>query len=96
MHGAERRAFQAEMALKYCQGSPRLTETVFGWGRENVTVGLAPKRTGITCVGAQSFYGGAKPWEEQQPEALLGTTLVSTRTLVNSIQALEHRLVILV
>jgi hypothetical protein len=35
MHGAERRAFQAEMALKYCQGSARLTETVFGWGREN-------------------------------------------------------------
>ena len=30
--GAKRRAFQAEMALKYCQGSPRLTETVFGWG----------------------------------------------------------------
>jgi len=26
MHGAERRAFQAEMALKYCQGSSRLTE----------------------------------------------------------------------
>jgi len=69
MQGAARRAFQAEMAIKYCLGSPRLTETVFGWGRENVTVGLAEKRTGITCVGAQSFYGGAKPWEERQPEA---------------------------
>lgn len=69
MHGAERRVFQAEMALKYCQGSPRLTETVFGWGRENVTVGLAEKRTGITCLGAQSVYGGAKTWEELQPEA---------------------------
>lgn len=52
MHGAERRAFQAEMAIKYCQGSPRLTETIFGWGRENVAVGLAEKRTGIICVGA--------------------------------------------
>jgi hypothetical protein len=69
MNGAARRAFQAEMAIKYCLGSPRLTETVFGWGRENVTVGLAEKRTGITCVGAQSFYGGAKPWEERQPFA---------------------------
>jgi hypothetical protein len=57
------------MALKYCQGSPRLTETVFGWGRKNVAVGLAEKRTGITCVDAHSFYGGAKPWEERQPEA---------------------------
>jgi hypothetical protein len=69
MHGAERRAFQAEMALKYCQGSARLTETVFGWGRENVAVGLAEKRTGMTCVGAHSFYGGATTWEERQPEA---------------------------
>lgn len=69
MQGAARRAFQAEMAIKYCCGSPRLTETVFGWGRENVTLGLAEKRSGITCVGAQSFYGGAKPWEERQPEA---------------------------
>lgn len=67
--GAKRRAFQAEMALKYCQGSPRLTETVFGWGRENVAVGLAEHRTGITCVGAQSFSGGAKPWEQHQPDA---------------------------
>jgi hypothetical protein len=69
MQGAERRGFQAEMSLKYCQGSPRLTETVFGWGRENVRVGLTEKRTGMTCVGAQSFYGGAKLWEERQPEA---------------------------
>ena len=67
--GAKRRAFQAEMSLKYCQGSPRLTETVFGWGRETVALGLAEQRTGITCVGAQSFYGGAKRWEERQPEA---------------------------
>ena len=67
--GTKRRAFQAAMSLKYCQGSPRLTETVFGWGRENVAVGLAERRTGIICVGAQSFYGGAKPWEKRQPEA---------------------------
>ncbi len=69
MGGAERRGFQATMALKYCSGSARLAETVFGWGRENVAVGLAEKRTGITCVGAHSAYGGAKPWSERQPEA---------------------------
>ena len=67
--GFKRRAFQATMALKYCQGSPRLSETVFGWGRNNVAVGLAERRTGIICVGTQSIYGGAKPWEERQPEA---------------------------
>ena len=69
MQGAKRRAFQAAIAIKYCQSSPRLTETVFGWGRENVALGLAEKRTGITCVGAHSFYGGAKRWEQRQPEA---------------------------
>ena len=69
LHGAERRAFQAEMALKHCQGSPRLAETVFGWGRQTVELGLAEHRTGIICIGAQSTYGGAPPWEERQPEA---------------------------
>lgn len=69
LSGAKRRAFQAAMSLKYCQGNPRLTETVFGWGRATVTLGLAEDRTGITCVGAQSFSGGSKRWEERQPEA---------------------------
>ena len=48
--GAGRRSFQAEMALKYCEGSARLAETVFGWGRNNVELGLAEQRTGITCI----------------------------------------------
>ena len=68
MNGVERRHFQAEMAWKYCQGSARLAETVFGWGRENIKVGLAEKRTGISCVGLQSTFSGAKRWEDKQPE----------------------------
>lgn len=67
MDGVERRDFQATIALKYCQGSARLAETVFSWGRQNVEVGLAEKRTGITCVGLQSACSGAKRWEEKQP-----------------------------
>lgn len=69
MTGAERRAFMAEMALKYCSGSARLAETVFSWGRETVEVGLAEKRTGLICFGAQSAYCGRQHWEERQPEA---------------------------
>jgi hypothetical protein len=38
--GPERRAFQAEMAERYCGSSPRLAEEVFGWGREAVRTGL--------------------------------------------------------
>jgi hypothetical protein len=40
LSGAKRRSFQAEMAMKYCGGSARLSETVFGWGRETVELGL--------------------------------------------------------
>jgi hypothetical protein len=68
MHGEGRRAFQAEMALKYCEGNVRLTETIFGWGRETVTVGLAEKRTGLICYGAQSALSGNRRWEDRHPD----------------------------
>lgn len=69
MTGPKRRAFQAEMALKYCGGNPLLAETIFGWGRRTVEVGLAERRTGITCLGAQSAFSGRKRWEDTHPEA---------------------------
>lgn len=69
MTGARRRAFQAEIALKYCNGSPRLTETVFGWSRSTVETGLGEKRSGLLCVGAQSAFSGRKRWEDLHPEA---------------------------
>lgn len=69
MTGANRRSFMAEMALKYCNGSARQAETVFGWSRHSVTVGLSEKRTGIICIGAQSAYCGNKLWEDKHPEA---------------------------
>jgi hypothetical protein len=56
------------MCLKYCEGNVRLTETIFGWGRETVTVGLAEKRTGLICYGAQSALSGNKRWEERHPD----------------------------
>ena len=69
MTGPTRRAFQAEMALKYCGGNPLLAETLFGWGRHTVEVGLAERRTGILCLGAQSAFSGRKRWEDTHPEA---------------------------
>ncbi len=69
MPGAARRAFQAEMTVKYCQGSARQAETVFGWNRDAVTVGLAEQRTGIICLGAQGAYSGRLRWEEKEPQA---------------------------
>ena len=67
--GPTRRAFQAEMSWKYCGGSARQTETRFGWSRHTVRLGLAEKRTGLICCGAQSGFAGSKRWEENYPEA---------------------------
>jgi hypothetical protein len=71
MTGASRRAFQAEMTLQYCSDNARQAETVFGWGRSNIAVGLAEKRTGIICLGLQSACSGRKCWEEVHAEAAL-------------------------
>jgi hypothetical protein len=69
MTGAARRAFQAEMTLKYCHGSARLAETLLGWSRQAVEVGLAERRTGIVCVDGHAAWSGRKRWEENYPEA---------------------------
>jgi hypothetical protein len=68
MSGAGRRDFQAAMTLKYCQGNARLAESVFGWGRETVQLGLNEHRTGFICQGAQAAYSGDKLWEEKHPD----------------------------
>lgn len=68
MSGPTRRAFEAEMTLKYCRGNPLLAETIFGWGRHTVEVGLAERRTGIICLGAQSAFSGRHRWEDTHPE----------------------------
>ena len=68
MSGAERRAFQATMTLKYCRGKARLAERIFGWGRDTVQLGLNEQRTGVICQGAQAACSGDKLWEEKHPE----------------------------
>jgi hypothetical protein len=65
--GYRRRQYQAEMAVKYCQGSPRRAERVFGWGRETVRMGLNELRTGIRRVDAYSSRGRHKT-EELNPD----------------------------
>jgi len=68
MQGACRRAFLAEMALKYYRGSPGLTEIALGWGRDSIKLGLAEKRSGLVCIGGQSAWSGNKRWEEKHPD----------------------------
>jgi len=66
--GPKRRAFEAEMTLKYCEGKPLKAEAVLGWGRHTVALGLAEKRSGIICLGAQSAFSGRQRWEDKYPE----------------------------
>jgi hypothetical protein len=77
MNLVDRRSFQAEMTLKYCNGNARQAEYRFGWGRASIELGLAEKRTGIRCIGAQSGYSGAKRWEQKQPEAAAALRLLA-------------------
>jgi len=65
--GFKRREFQAEMAVKYCNGSARMAETCFGWYRMTVAKALAEKRTGIRCLDNFSARGRKKT-EELNPE----------------------------
>ena len=66
--GPKKRAFEAEMTLKYCGGNALMAEAVFGWGRQTVALGLGERRTGIVCLGAQAAFSGRKRWEEQHPQ----------------------------
>jgi transposase len=65
--GFRRRQFQAEMTHKYCAGSSRRAEQIFGWGRQAVTTGLHELRTGIRCLENFSARGRCKT-EELNPE----------------------------
>jgi len=65
--GFARRQFQAEMAIKYCESSPRSAEQVFGWGRKTVNTGLNELRTGIRCLEDFSSRGRPKT-EATAPE----------------------------
>ncbi len=65
--GYRRREFQAEMAIKYCDGSARKAESVFGWGRAAVQTGLHERRSGIRCIDNVRVRGRRKT-EDQSPQ----------------------------
>ena len=65
--GYRRRQFQAQTALKYCNGSARQAEKIFGWGRATVDTGIHELRTGIRCLDAYHLRG-RKMTEELCPK----------------------------
>ncbi len=69
LKGPERRAFMAEVAETLCDGSPRLAETEFGFGRHTVELGMHEKRTGLICYGNYVSSGKQKT-EDTSPELI--------------------------
>jgi hypothetical protein len=65
--GSKRRAFQAQVTLDYLEGSVRRAETMFGWCRNTVILGLNELRSGFTCIGNFSARGNKK-YEDKLPQ----------------------------
>lgn len=55
--GNRKRDFIAKVAEDYLEGSARRAETMFGWNRHSVQLGLHERRTGILCVDAYEARG---------------------------------------
>ena len=68
MTGATRRAFEAEITMKYCGGNARQAESVFGRGRHTVEVRLAERRTRIICLRSHSTCSGRPRCEDAHPQ----------------------------
>ena len=64
--GNRKRDFMAKVALDYFDGSARKAETILGWNRHGVQLGLQERRTGIICVDNYRARGCHKT-EERLP-----------------------------
>jgi hypothetical protein len=99
--GYRRRRFQAETAIKYCNGSAREAETAFGWGRAAVNTGLNELRSGIRCLDACHLRGRKKTEDlcpkleehvhrlvdpQAQADPKFQTTLAFTRVTANAVR----------
>lgn len=58
--GHRKRDFIAKVAEDYFDGSARKTETVLGWNRESVQLGLHERRCGIVCLDHYQARGRRK------------------------------------
>jgi Rhodopirellula transposase DDE domain len=65
--GHRKRDFMAKVSEDYLDGSARKAETVLGWNRGSVQLGLHERRTGILCVENYRARGRDKS-EEKLPD----------------------------
>jgi Rhodopirellula transposase DDE domain len=65
--GYRKRDFMAKVSEDYFDGSARKAETVFGWDRRSVQLGLHERRAGVICVDNYQARGRHKS-EEKLPD----------------------------
>lgn len=75
--GYKKRDFMAKVAEDYFDGSARKTETVLGWNRDSVQLGLHERRSGIVCVDNYRARGRHKS------EAVLANLQADITSLVD-------------
>lgn len=75
--GNRKRDFMAKVAEDYFGGSARKTETVLGWNRDSVQLGLHERRSGIVCVDNYRARGRHKS------EAVMGNLEADIASLVD-------------
>jgi hypothetical protein len=75
--GHRKREFMAKVAQDYCEGSARKAESVFGWNRQSVQLGLDEKRTGLVCEDNYRARGRHKT------ETVIPTLEADIRSLVD-------------
>jgi hypothetical protein len=59
--GHARRAFQAKITKTCLDGNVRKAESIFGWGRETVSLGLKELESGYICY-VEIHERGNKTW----------------------------------
>lgn len=71
----ERRSAMGDVTRTLLEGKPRLAETVFGWNRHTVEVGLNEHRTGISCIN--DITTRVKPkTEDKYPQMLADIQMI--------------------
>ena len=66
LKGSDRRLFQAKITNEYLDGNPNRAESIFGWGRNTVRLGLKELETGYICY-VEIHERGDKKTEEKLP-----------------------------
>ena len=65
LRGADRRAFQAEVAAEVCGESPRRAESMFGWCRQAVQKGLIELEYQVDLLPHFARRGRRHAWRDQ-------------------------------